>query len=196
MIQPSGGSSRCRWIRVTTTSCAPSASPGSSRLLGTAAHARGVRPDRACAVPAAHGGCGQLMSNSLPSGSFHRYRVVVDALSAQDGDHAGTEIRQPPGLGVDSLPAGCDRDRPPAADVDVEVEPVLDGLAVRNHQDPDTRSSPIRIDDAVRAGSQFGPGNPDVAPQLVTAAARTARERVSPATGRQRSSSGAWVGYW
>ena len=98
---------------------------------------------------------------------FHRYRVVIDAFLAQVADHRGTEIRQPCCLGVDSLPAGCDRNLPPAADVNVEVEPVLDCLDLRHHLEPDTRSAAIRIDDAVRADSHFGLRKSKVAPPVV-----------------------------
>jgi hypothetical protein len=53
---------------------------------------------------------------------FHRDRVMIEALFTRGAENCGTEIRQPLCLGVDSLPPGCDRDRPSAADVDVEVQ--------------------------------------------------------------------------
>jgi hypothetical protein len=51
---------------------------------------------------------------------FHRYPVVVDALLGHDAGDRSPAVRQPPCLGVDSLFAGLDRNRPPAAGVDVE----------------------------------------------------------------------------
>jgi hypothetical protein len=51
------------------------------------------------------------------------------AVLAHGSGERGPEIRQPPGLGVDSLHAGGERDRTAATDVDVEVESVLDTLA-------------------------------------------------------------------
>jgi hypothetical protein len=62
---------------------------------------------------------------------FHRYPVVIEALLGQGADDGGSEIRQPSCLGVDPLPARRDRDRTPAADVNVDVEAVLDRLAIR-----------------------------------------------------------------
>ena len=44
-------------------------------------------------------------------GVLHSDRVVVEAVGAQGSGHRGPEIRQPPGLGVDSLPAGGERVR-------------------------------------------------------------------------------------
>ena len=82
------------------------------------------------------------------------------------------QIRQPPGLGVHSLHAGGERDRTvggagAAAEVDVEVEAVLDHLGVRHHMEPDAGAVTAGIDDAVRADSQLTVGKPDVAPPVV-----------------------------
>ena len=58
---------------------------------------------------------------------------MIEAAVAQGPDDRGPEIRQPPGLGVDSLHAGGERGGPvhhrTAADVDVEVKAVLDDLS-------------------------------------------------------------------
>jgi hypothetical protein len=81
--------------------------------------------------------------------------------------HHHPGVAQPSCLGVDSLPAGFDRNRPPAADVDVEVEPVLDGLAFGHHLEPDARPAAIRIDDAVRADSQVGLRDSNVTPVVI-----------------------------
>src|SRR5262249_6926394 len=72
-------------------------------------------------------------------------------------------------LGVDPLPANIDGNRPPAAGMDVKVEPVLDGLALGHHLEPDARPATLRIDDAVLADAQVGLGQSDVAPVVVPA---------------------------
>src|SRR5258708_28330478 len=98
-----------------------------------------------------------------------RDRVVVKALLkflAQVAEQRGAEVAQPPGLGVHALLAGLDREVPPAAGVDVEVEAVADGRAVGHDLGPDARAGAIRIDDAVRAPAQPGPRHPAVAPPL------------------------------
>jgi hypothetical protein len=59
---------------------------------------------------------------------------VVEPLLVQDTGHGGAKIGQPPRLGVDLPPAGLDRKRPPAAGVDVDVEPVLDRLGTTSRQ--------------------------------------------------------------
>src|SRR5215471_4748651 len=108
----------------------------------------------------------ELVALGIPQ----RDRVVVKALLeflAQIAQQRGAEVAQPPGLGVHALLAGLDREVPPAAGVDVEVEAVADGLAVGHDLDPDARSGAIRIDDAVRAPAEPGLGQPDVAPPVV-----------------------------
>src|SRR5580704_2433435 len=60
---------------------------------------------------------------------LHPHRIVIEAVGAQGSGDRGPEIRQPPGLGVDSLRAGGERDVPvhhrtAAAGVNVEVEAV------------------------------------------------------------------------
>jgi hypothetical protein len=44
--------------------------------------------------------------------------------------------------------------------VDVEVEPVVDGLGFGHHLEPDARPAASRIDDAVGADAQVGLGTP------------------------------------
>src|SRR5262249_30141396 len=90
-----------------------------------------------------------------------------EAVDDQGPGERGPEIRQPLGLGVDSLRAGGERDRTAAADVDVEVESVLDHLRVRLHPEPDAGAAALGIDDAVRADSQLTVGKPDGAPPVV-----------------------------
>src|ERR1700722_13235973 len=100
-------------------------------------------------------------------GVLHPHRVVIEAVGAQGSSERGPEIRQPPGLGVDSLHAGGEWVRTAAADVDVELEAVLDHLGVRHHMEPDAGAVTAGIDDAVRADSQLTVGKPDVAPPVV-----------------------------
>src|SRR5450755_1847823 len=84
-------------------------------------------------------------------GVLHPHRVMIEAVGAHDYGERGSEIRQPPGLGVDSLHAGGERIRTAgeAAGVDVEVEAVLDHLGVRHHM-ADAGALTTGIDDAVR----------------------------------------------
>src|SRR5258708_20207655 len=94
-----------------------------------------------------------------------RDRVVVKALLkflAQVAEQRGAEVAQPPGLGVHALLAGLDREVPPAAGVDVEVEAVADGLAVGHDLDPDAGTGAIRVQDAVPP-----PPDPEPAPPHV-----------------------------
>jgi hypothetical protein len=91
-------------------------------------------------------------------GIFDSDRVVVDPLLIQDADRRGAQIGQPSRLGVDSLPAGCDRNGLPAAGVDVQVKPVLYRLAFG------------RLDDAVCADTQVYIGDPDIAPIIIPGA--------------------------
>jgi hypothetical protein len=72
---------------------------------------------------------------------------VIHVVGAHGSADGGSEIRQPLGLGVDSLFAGGERertafrDRTAATDVDVEVEAVLDDLGVRLRPEPDARAA-------------------------------------------------------
>src|SRR5215469_4536852 len=98
---------------------------------------------------------------------LHPHRVPIEAILAHGPGERGPEIRQPPGLGVDSLRAGGERDRTAAADVDVEVEAILDHFGVRHHVEPDAGAAALGVDDAVCADSQLTVGKPDVAPPVV-----------------------------
>src|SRR5215469_14495574 len=98
---------------------------------------------------------------------LHPHRVPIEAVLAHGSGERGPEIRQPPGLSVDPLRAGGERDRAAAADVDVEVEAVLDHLGVRHHMEPDAGAAALGIDDAVRADAQLTVGKPEVAPPVV-----------------------------
>src|ERR1700683_3213234 len=103
----------------------------------------------------------------VPLGVLHPHRVVIEAVLAQGSGGRSPEIGQPPGLGVDSLHAGGERVRTAAADVDVEVEAVLDHLGRWHHMEPDAGAVTVGIDDAVRADSQLAVGKPDVASPVV-----------------------------
>src|SRR5689334_4748431 len=110
-------------------------------------------------------------------GVLHPHRVVIEAVGievvgAQGAGDRGPEIGQPPGLGVDSLLAGGERDVPvhrraATAGVDVEVEAVLDHLGRRLDPEPDAGALAAGIDDAVGADSQLTVGQPDVTPPVV-----------------------------
>src|SRR5204863_9322237 len=100
----------------------------------------------------------------------HTHRVVIETLGSQRHGPGGAELAQPLRLGLDPLPAGLHRQRPPAADVDVEVEAVLDGFYVRNHVEPDPRAAAVRVDDAVRPAAQFLVRKPDVPPPVIPGA--------------------------
>jgi hypothetical protein len=64
----------------------------------------------------------------------------------------------------DPLPVDLERDGPPVAGVDVEMQPVLDRLAFGYYLEPDPGAVAVRIDDEVRTQSQLVLGHPDVAP--------------------------------
>ena len=74
---------------------------------------------------------------------------------------------QPSRLGIDALPAGRDRHGPPAAGADVQVQPVLGGLALGDNLEPDARAGATWIGDAVRANPQIRLGHPNVAPIII-----------------------------
>src|ERR1039457_5820338 len=100
---------------------------------------------------------------------FHRDAVVVEAFGIQDTDEQGTETGQTGRLRVDALPARLDRNRAPATDTDIEVQPVLGRFALRYHLEPDPRPPPAGIDDAVRASAQLILGHSDVSPVPIPA---------------------------
>src|SRR4249920_1939834 len=106
-------------------------------------------------------------------GVLHSHRVVIEAIVAQGSGDSGPEIGQPPGLGVDSLRAGGERERTAldyrtaATDVDVDVEAVLDHLGGLIRTEPDTGAVTAGIDDAVRVHSQLAVRKPGVAPPVV-----------------------------
>jgi hypothetical protein len=85
---------------------------------------------------------------------------VVDPLFVQDTGHGGAKIGQPSRLGVDSLPAGLDRKRAPAAGVDVDMDPVLDRLGFQRE---------------LAAAATSSPGISAVSPAPISEAARTVR---------------------
>ncbi len=105
----------------------------------------------------------ELVALGVPHGD----RVVVDAVLADDPDHGGAERFQPPRLSVDEPAPGLDRIGSPAADRDIEVQPVLERLLLRHHLEPDPRAPPGRIDDAVKAEAELVLAHADGAPVVV-----------------------------
>jgi hypothetical protein len=97
----------------------------------------------------------------------HRHRIVVEAVHGRDALQRGAQLRQPPCLGVDPLPARLYRHLAPAADADVEVKPVLDGLLLRPALEPDSRALAIRIVDRVLPDAQILFSEAEVAPVVV-----------------------------
>jgi hypothetical protein len=67
---------------------------------------------------------------------------VVEAILVEDPDQGGAERFQPLRLGVDAPAPGLDRIRSPAADCDVEVQPVLERFLLRHHLEPVPRALP------------------------------------------------------
>jgi hypothetical protein len=102
---------------------------------------------------------------------FHPHRVVIEAVGAQGSGERGPGIGQPPGLGIGSLHAGSERNRTvlawpaAAADVDVEVEAVLDQLGVRTTWSQMRGPSQLTVGSPMsgRQSSQVAnPSNPQV----------------------------------
>src|SRR5262249_26776086 len=87
----------------------------------------------------------------------------IKVLLLEWADDRGPEAGQSPRLSVNPLLAGRERDRPPAAHVDVKVQTVLDRLDLRHHLEPDPWPVTVGVDDAVRAETQVGLWNPEVA---------------------------------
>jgi len=69
--------------------------------------------------------------------------VVVDAFPADDPDQGGAGRFQSLRLGVDEPAPGLDRIRSPAADGDVEVQPVLQCLVLGSTMRPWPSSSSL-----------------------------------------------------
>src|SRR5262249_60563859 len=71
---------------------------------------------------------------------LHPDRVVVETFLGQCASDGAAQAGQPAGLRVDSLPASLDRVSPLATGVDVEVQPVLDHLGIRDDMEPEARA--------------------------------------------------------
>src|SRR5947207_7221561 len=98
---------------------------------------------------------------------LHPDRVVVEPFLGQWASDSGAQAGQPAGLRVDSLPARLDRVSPLAAGVDVQVQPVLDYLGIRNDMEPDTRPVALRVADPVRPVDQILLRHPQLAVEVV-----------------------------
>ncbi len=94
-----------------------------------------------------------------------RFEMVVEQ-PREDWTYRVLKLRSPGGMEV-LLEEQVPRDLPPAADVNVEVKPVLDRLALWYHLEPDPRAAAVRIADAILARAQFVLGHPDVTPVLI-----------------------------
>src|SRR5215813_12231982 len=109
---------------------------------------------------------------------LHPDRVVVEPFLGQCASDGGAQAGQPAGLRVDSLPASPDRVRPPATGVDVEVQPVLDHLGIRDGMEPDARPVAVWVADPVRPVDQLLLGHPQLA-VVVVAGSCAARDRLA-----------------
>src|SRR6478672_5923275 len=118
---------------------------------------------------------------------------MVESLGAQRSGGRGPQICKPPGLGVDSLFPGREGVRTAAADVDVDVEAVLDHLRVWLHSEPDAGAAADRINDAVHAHSQIAFGKSDVASPVVPGW-ETIRGRFKHIAQGGRPEAGKWLG--
>src|SRR5215469_10933986 len=120
---------------------------------------------------------------------FHPDRVVVEPFFGQCASDGGAQASQPAGLRIDSLLASFDRVRPLATGVDVEVQPVLYHLGIRDDMEPDARPVTLRIADPVRPVDQFLLGHPQVAVEVVPGneSIRDRRELIAQRSGPEPS---------
>src|SRR5262249_605543 len=98
---------------------------------------------------------------------LHPDRVVVEPFPGQCASDGGAQAGQPAGLRVDALPASPDRVGPLATGVDVEVQPVLDHLGLRDGMEPDAPPVALRAADPVRPIGQLLLGHPQLAVEVV-----------------------------
>jgi len=124
-----------------------SGTPAASRTRRASPAAARIRPGGRCrrCGPAQVARAGQRVRPALLP------RQGCDARSGRAPArpvYPGAERFQPLRLGVHEPAPGLDRNRSPAADGDVEVQPVLERLLLRDHLEPDPRAPPGRIDDA------------------------------------------------
>src|SRR5215813_14762717 len=98
---------------------------------------------------------------------LHPDRVVVEPFLGQCASDGGAQAGQPAGLRVDALPASFDRVRPLATCVDVEVQPVLDHLRIRDDMEPDVWPLALRVADPVRPIDQLLLGHLQLAVEVV-----------------------------
>src|SRR2546421_4095129 len=112
---------------------------------------------------------------------LHPDRVVVEPFLGQWASDGGAQAGQPAGLRVDSLPASLDRVGPLAAGVDVQVQPVLDYLGIRDDMEPDARPVALRVADPVRPVGEILLKHPQLAVEVVpgSESSRDRRELVA-----------------
>ena len=115
-------------------------------------------------VPGGYDPCSALRRSVdielIAFGVLHPDRVVVQPFLGQCASDGGAQAGQPAGLRVDSLPASLDRVRPLATGVDVEVQPVLDRLGIRDDMEPDARPVALRVADPVPPSTSSSLGSP------------------------------------
>jgi hypothetical protein len=85
---------------------------------------------------------------------------MVEAVLLQHAHRGGSELGQPPHLGVDAFSAGGEWNAAALASVDVEVDPVLDRLALRDDLEPDARAATGGVDNAVLPIPRSSSGSP------------------------------------
>jgi len=109
----------------------------------------------------------QLMSNSLPSGSFMPIAKRVCPSSDSGPGDAGAHVGQTRCLGIHSLLAKLVRRLPVTAGVKVQMQPVLDHLGLGHPVEPDARPLTVRVADAVGSVDQVLVRNAELAVVVV-----------------------------
>src|ERR1700722_2595157 len=92
---------------------------------------------------------------------------TLDEVLTQVTQQRGAELTEPPSLGVHALLSRLDRQVSTATGVDIDVEPIVRGLAVRHDLDPNAGAATVGIDDAVGSPTEPGLGQSHVATPVV-----------------------------
>ena len=94
---------------------------------------------------------------------------MIKAFLGHAAEDRGAEAGQSLRLQVDALLAGLQGQGPVTTGMDVDVQPVRDGLGVGDDLEPDLRSVALRVADPVRSGRQVLLGEPQVEVVVVPA---------------------------